>query len=49
MISFVKGLVAFSDSENIVLDNHGIGYRIRAVSRACAKAGAGDEDRKSVV
>lgn len=43
MISFVKGLVAFSDSENIVLDNHGIGYRIRAVSRACAKAGAGDE------
>lgn len=43
MISFVKGMVAYTDNENIVIDNHGIGYRIKVTGRTAAGAGRGQE------
>lgn len=43
MISFVRGKVAWTDGENVILDNHGIGYGVKTVQRTLAKAGTGQE------
>ena len=43
MISFVRGKVAWTDTESVILDNHGIGYGIKTVQRTLAKAGIGQE------
>lgn len=43
MISFVKGKVAWTDGENVILDNHGIGYGVKTVQRTLAKAATGQE------
>ncbi|MBQ9157209.1 MAG: Holliday junction branch migration protein RuvA [Eubacterium sp.] len=43
MISYVKGIAAYADNENIVIDNHGIGYQIRAVTRTINRAEMGRE------
>ena len=43
LISFVKGKVSWTDAENVILDNHGIGYGIKTVQRTIAKAVTGQE------
>ena len=43
MISYIKGVAAYVDNENIVIDNHGIGYQIRAVARTCSHVRVGQE------
>lgn len=43
MIAFVKGKVASSDNESIIIDNHGIGYQIRSTIRTINHVSTGRE------
>ena len=43
MISYIKGTVAWSEQEYIVLENHGIGYRVGTVQRTLSGAMSGQE------
>lgn len=43
MISYIKGKAAFTDTDSIIVENHGIGYRIRTSVRTAEKVRTGDE------
>ena len=43
MIAFIKGTVAYVDSEGVIVDNHGIGYQVKTPSSIVGKVSAGDE------
>lgn len=43
MIAFVKGTVAYVDAEQIVVENHGVGYQILTSATMMQKTKVGDE------
>lgn len=43
MISYIKGMVAYADHEAVLLENHGIGYRIHTTLSACDQVSVGKE------
>ncbi len=42
MLTYIKGTAVYADHENIVIDNHGMGYQIKATSSACEKVHIGE-------
>ncbi len=43
MIAYVSGTVAYAEAESVVVDYHGMGYRIRTSNNACSSVRPGDE------
>lgn len=43
LLAYIKGTAVYADQENIVIDNHGMGYQVKVTSSACEKVHMGEE------